>query len=199
MTPTGLNTLVEDEDYTLLYTNNVNKGQATIYITFNNNYSGTVTYNFEITEINISSVTCAEISDIVFDGTEHKIVPTLTYNSNVLTDDDYTCEYQRSGVVTEDWTKVGTIDIVIRGTGNFTGNFTVSYNITQKDLGDSNVVITIVSSTIIYTGSQIQPEIQVDFNGMTLVEGVDYNITYGDNINVSTGGTITIEAVSNGN
>ena len=44
-----------------------------------------------------------------------------------------------------------------------------------------------------YTGEQIKPEVVVTFDGEPLVEGVDYTVTYGENINVGEdAGTVTI-------
>ncbi|MBQ3408965.1 MAG: hypothetical protein IJH12_07180 [Clostridia bacterium] len=61
-------------------------------------------------------------------------------------------------------------------------------------------VISGYSSSYTYTGSSIQPEItvsaEVGGETVTLVEEKDYTITYGNNTNVSEGGSITIKPVS---
>ncbi len=56
------------------------------------------------------------------------------------------------------------------------------------------------SATYTYTGKQITPEVTVKVDDMTLAEGKDYTVTYGDNKNVGTNvGTVTVTAKENGN
>ena len=73
---------------------------------------------------------------------------------------------------------------------------TVTYRILPAQLTD--VVITGVPARMEATGSQLTPEPVVTFNGKTLVQGVDYALSYGENVSPGKG-TVTVTAVENGN
>ena len=70
-------------------------------------------------------------SDSVYDGTEHKWVPTvLDKDGKALTDADYKVAYS-----TKNFTDVtGTIKVTITGIGNYTGSVTRTYKITPATL-----------------------------------------------------------------
>ena len=70
-------------------------------------------------------------SDSVYDGTEHKWVPTvLDKDGNALTDADYKVTYS-----TDNFTDAtGTITVTITGAGNYTGTVTRTYKITPASL-----------------------------------------------------------------
>ena len=70
-------------------------------------------------------------SDEVYDGNEHKWIPTVTDKADkkLKAGADYTVEYS-----TSDFTNVGTIEVVIKGKGNYTGTVTRTYKITPKSV-----------------------------------------------------------------
>ena len=86
-------------------------------------------------------------SDSVYDGTEHKWVPTvLDKDGNALTDADYKVAYS-----TDNFTDVtGTITVTITGDGNYTGTVTRTYQITPAPLK-----ITTNSAEKTYDGSAL--------------------------------------------
>ena len=69
--------------------------------------------------------------DLVYDGKEHKWIPTVTDKADKKLEagKDYTVEYS-----TSDFTNVGTIEVVIKGKGNYTGTVTRTYKITPKSV-----------------------------------------------------------------
>ena len=86
-------------------------------------------------------------SDSVYDGTEHKWVPTvLDKDGKALTNADYKVTYS-----TENFTDVtGTITVTITGAGNYTGTVTRTYKITPASLK-----ITTNSAEKTYDGSAL--------------------------------------------
>lgn len=90
----------------------------------------------------------------------------------------------------------------IKGTGSFTitgkGNYRtaqsipISFTITEE-ISETNV--TLDKESYEYTGSQIKPSVTVTHGDKTLVENTDYTLSYGSNIDVSTGGTVTIAGI----
>ena len=124
--------LVENEDYTLGYTDNVNAGTATIYIKGINTYCGVVTKNFEISHINVSKLTFR----LVYKGTEgnsfkqkyknEEIKPTvevfIPYNKKLTLEDNFEISYKNSN-------KLGTAEITLQGKANVTGIIKLNYEI----------------------------------------------------------------------
>ena len=72
----------------------------------------------------------------------------------------------------------------------------VEYTILHKDISDSSVSINNVEDQV-YTGKQIKPVIIVTYRNQTLVAGVDYTITYTNNIEVFSKAKITIKGINN--
>ncbi len=70
-------------------------------------------------------------SDKVYDGNEHKWIPTVTDKADKKLEagTDYTVEYS-----TKNFKDVGTIDVTITGIGNYTGTVTRTYKITPKSV-----------------------------------------------------------------
>ena len=70
-------------------------------------------------------------SDKVYDGNEHKWIPTVTDKADKKLEagTDYTVEYS-----TKNFKDVGTIDVTITGIGNYSGTVTRTYKITPKSV-----------------------------------------------------------------
>ena len=70
-------------------------------------------------------------SNAVYDGNEHKWIPTVTDKADkkLKAGTDYTVEYS-----TKNFKDVGTIDVTITGIGNYTGTVTRTYKITPKSV-----------------------------------------------------------------
>ena len=73
---------------------------------------------------------------------------------------------------------------------------TVTYRILPAQLTD--VMITGVPARMEATGSQLAPEPIVTFKGKTLVQGADYSLSYGENVNPGKG-SVTVTAIEGGN
>ena len=73
---------------------------------------------------------------------------------------------------------------------------TVTYRILPAQLTD--VMIADVPAQMGATGSQLTPKPIVSFNGNTLVQGVDYALSYGENVSPGKG-SVTVSAVEGGN
>ncbi len=113
---TGTVTLVEDTDYTVDYTDNINAGTATVTLSGINSYTGTAQKNFTIKPQKLSGkkITFTRTKK----GTPGKApVYTVIYNGTALTEGtDYT-------VAAANTAKAGVkaATLTYTGTGNFTG------------------------------------------------------------------------------
>lgn len=185
--------LVEDKDYNISYSNNVDLGEATITITGIGNYTGTVTKKFNIVEESgeqakdISELTIDEIGDKIYTG--KLITPELRIKDGdtvLIKNEDYTINYTNN-------INVGTANAVIKGIGNYTGQVEKQFNIVRKDI---NYTTILDIPDQIYTGQSIEADVVIESDGIVLNEGEDYTIEYINNQEVGTA-TIRIEGIGN--
>ena len=127
----GDKVLVEDVDYTLSYYNNKNAGtQAEVTIIFSGDYTGSMTYYFTITPIDLSLATLKEaFPEYVYQGRMDPVYFDfdLVYGEKTLGYSDYT--YSLRYVQ-----KAGTFNIVCTGTGNFVGTKTLTVTVKKAEI-----------------------------------------------------------------
>ena len=191
--------LRENIDYSVTYKNNQNvnltydtKKDAVIIVTGKGNYSGkaTVFYNIEPKDISSSDIL---VDNLIVNGNNktQKPIPKLTYKGKSLKNNkDFTVSYPSYG----DYKSNGTYEILITGKGNFTGSRTIQFNITNNPLMKKATISKIPSQ--VYSGSKITPKFTVRLGKALLVEGIDYSVTYKNNIDIGTA-TAIITALPN--
>ena len=106
-------------------------------------------------------------SDKVYDGNEHKWIPTVTDKADkkLKAGTDYTVEYS-----TKNFKDVGTIDVTITGKGNYTGTVKRSYKVTPKEY-----TVTTDSATKTYSGTALTAGGKVE--GIVSGETVEFTTT----------------------
>ena len=111
----------------------------------------------EKTGINVDT-----LSDVKYNGTEQKQAPVVTdtkTDTTLVEGTDYELTYS------EDVTNAGEVTVTITGIGNYTGTFTVKYNILKRD-----VTFTSASDSKVYDGSALTNH-NVGVSGEGFVEG----------------------------
>jgi len=189
--PINGNTLEEDVDYTLEYSENIELGTATITIKGIGNYCEETSTTFSIVQAPVGRCEIDALDDEIWTGSG--ITPSVTVtdpiNGNILEEGkDYTLEYSEN-------TKLGTATITIKGIGNYCEETSTTFSIVQAPI--SRCEVDAVDDEI-WTGSGITPSVTVTdpINGRTLKEGTDYTLTYSKNIELGTA-TITIKGIGN--
>ena len=106
-------------------------------------------------------------SDEVYDGKEHKWIPTVTDKADkkLKAGTDYTVEYS-----TKNFKDVGTIDVTITGIGNYSGTVKRSYKVTPKEY-----TVTTDSATKTYSGTALTAGGKVE--GIVSGETVEFTTT----------------------
>ena len=106
-------------------------------------------------------------SDKVYDGNEHKWIPTVTDKADKKLEagKDYTVEYS-----TKNFKDVGTIEVTITGKGNYTGTVTRTYKVTPKEY-----TVTTDSATKTYSGTALTAGGKVE--GIVFGETVEFTTT----------------------
>ncbi|MBE6006202.1 MAG: hypothetical protein E7238_03460 [Sarcina sp.] len=142
----------------------------------------------EMTKKNLSEATVSNLSES-YEYTGKAIEPdiNITFGSVTLKNgEDYSISFQNN-------VEPGTATITITGKGLYTGQRTLTFKI-EKQVARADISKCIIESIApqVYTGKEIKPPVSIkNTDGTILKEGVDYTVTYHNNINV---GTATVEA-----
>ncbi|MCR5539965.1 MAG: MBG domain-containing protein [Ruminococcus sp.] len=178
----GSENLVEGTDFTVTYTNNTNAGTATVTIKGIGNYNDTTTKTFTINPKNANTLTVAvSPASYTYDGKEKKPAVTVKDGTKTLTNNtDYTVAYANN-------TNVGTATVTITGKGNYTGTKAASFTISEPAaVSLSSCTATLGTSSYTYDGTEKKPSVTVKNGSTTLSNGVDYIVSYTDNVNAGT-------------
>lgn len=194
-------------DYVIkTYQNNTNASiagnNAGIVVEFIKNYDGTLTFEFVIKPRNITELTITpeRLSDVNFDGNEHKAEVTLKFRDGndilhtLVENADYTLQYTRDDGIsgTDVFVHAGTITLNILAQGNYDGLISLSYNINKVAFGDVLWSLTTDSTAYTFKNAQITPELSAVYNGFSFQLDKDFVVTYGTNTNVADGGTVVV-------
>ena len=173
------NTLVQNKDYTVTYSNNINAGTAKYVIKGINDYTGTVEGKFTIIPYNLNSgnVTIDDSNlkdELEFNGKDRTPIVELKYNGQLLYPmADFKTDYENNFYP-------GTAKITIKGIGNFTGEVVKSFKIVKTPIGN----VTIRTSF----DSAKQLVVQVNNGSYAMTKEKDYTYT----VSTDTEGNITI-------
>lgn len=177
-------TLAPDEDFEVRYFENVNAGFGTAVIYGKGNFCGTQKVTFRIFGKDIQNSVITEIPDQTYTGSEIRPDFTVTLNGITLTEGtDYTAEYINN-------TEKGTAEIIISGTGNYSGVIRKTFNI-RKNSVYGFTVFSETQMTETYDGTPLRPEMEIYFGTDLLTEGKDYEIRLENNISAGTA-TVTV-------
>lgn len=142
------------------------------------------------TQIDIAQAEISNIDDCVFTG--NSIKPQLQVkisNTQLIESKDYVVEYFNN-------INVGQAQIVIKGTGDYTGTKSVKFNIIPANI--KNCDIDIIGSYT-YNSQPQKPNITALYNTFALTENTDYRLEYENNINASNAAVVKVLGVGNFN
>lgn len=178
--------LIAGRDYILSYDKNVMPGKAKAIVKGINNYAGSLETEFEI-HADMSKVTIAPIPVQDYTGSAVTPLPVVSLGGQRLTlDTDYRVTYSNN-------VDRGTATITIQGIEPwFVGKRTVNFDI-ARELSEGTVIRGVAASYT-YTGAAIAPPVRVEDDGNLLKSGVDYEISYSQNIDAGTA-TIVIKGI----
>lgn len=181
--------VLDENDYSVEIVDNIYPGTATVTITGDGNYKGTITKIFDITA-DLGRAVIEPIPAQSYTGEE--IRPKLTVRlgeKELIEDVDYIVVYadniERGRASATIWPKMPEAE------GLYEGSQTVYFDI-SRDL--SGAQIQLIDTSFTYTGSSIEPVAAVVFEGLPLTAGVDYVIDYNNNVNVGTA-EITVRGI----
>ncbi|MGN0594675.1 MAG: hypothetical protein ACI4I6_05915 [Hominimerdicola sp.] len=123
----GSKTLVQNTDYVIRYTNNVNVGTASVIIAGKGDYVGRITKTFEILAVGTKNISNCTITlsktSMTYTGSSLKPKVTVKDGSKTLSlTTDYVVRYVNN-------VAKGTASVVISGRGDYTGTVTKTFTI----------------------------------------------------------------------
>lgn len=199
-------TWVKDVNYTLTYDNNINAGTAekpaTVTITPKDTekYTGEVTLTFVINPKDITDLQM-EGKDKVYRGSPINADVNMYYNDIKL---ERGKDYRVKDYVNNE--NVGTASATVKGIGNYTGERTMTFEISAKNIYDLPYTPNLSDKTYTYTGKALTPKVEFTFTvtgkqnavlgKRILTEGTDYTISYVDNKKV---GVANVMVIGKGN
>lgn len=136
------------------------------------------------------------LQDMMYDGTEKR--PTVTLRIDSVKDGKKTETSLREGVdfnvqFDGDLVNPGTVHVTITGAGDYTGIVETGFVILPADL--ANATIDMIPDHV-RTSYPIEPNPVVKLDGRTLVKGVDYEVSYSENVNEGTA-TLMVKGIGN--
>lgn len=193
--------LVENEDYTVRYVNNIDTGIATIIFTAKEgntkNLVGEKYLTFKIAgtplsktkiELKANKSDAKETKTFDYIGKQVKplvVVSTKGVSSVTLKEgEDYVVEYMRN-------INAGTALVYVRGIGAYEGTIKKSFKINPVDLGGEPSIKAELDgkSFKIENTSKYGIKVKVTFGGRLLTEGKDYTLSYKNNSKVGSADT----------
>ena len=162
---------VSDGNYSVSYSNNIEKGTGKVTVTGKNGYEGSVTKTFAIRALDVASDSVLKEIEgtAVFakGGAKTKVV--VTYEDEVLTENvDYTLSYSNNR-------SLGMASVTINGKGNFGGKYTETFSVEEADI--ENLLMT--ASDVVYNSGKdmkyyLSKPALTDTDGKKLSAGKDY-------------------------
>ena len=187
--------LVAGDDFTCTYASNVAVGTGRVTVTGTGStlgaqiYEGSKTCDFEIAPRSLSDgVTVTAPAQTYNFGKELRPAPDVRLNGRALVSgSDYTVVSYANN------TAAGTATVTVRGTGNFTGEKSGTFQVAAKSLSAAQV--TAAAQT--YTGDALKPTPTVTLSGVRLAQGSDYTVSsYSGNVGAGTG-RVTVTGTGN--
>lgn len=170
------------------------KGTIIVRVKGKGNYTGSAETTYRITDYNIAKAVADSIPAEFYDGTEHKPEVILYANRAAQKNDaippltqgvDYEISYQ-------DNIAAGTGKLIITGLGSYGGTKTIKFSIKKRNLSHEavreavKIEVKATEDDLVYTGNVLKPEVTVSDNGIPLMQGVDYTLSYSYNKNAVT-------------
>ena len=190
---------VPAENYEISYNNNVEVGKkAEVIIRAKDesaSYMGEVTKYFEITgdKFNTSTITIENfVASKPYTGNEVRqsvILKDKSTGDPLERDTDYTISYSNN-------VNAGKATVTFTGKGRYTGSIKKTYTITKVTL-TKDMLKTKDGLSVQQNAAGAKLALKLQYNGVTLTEGKDYTVSYGNNKKVTDSAYATIKGKGN--
>lgn len=184
----GKKTLEVGTHYTLVYTNNVNVGTASVIITGQGDYTGTKTMSFLIKPKALTEeMVSLDKTEFVYNAMTQRPAVTVK-DGTALTANDYV-------LTNSGGTDVGTYDVIVTGRNNYSGSIKRQFKITPLSLAEANVILNELPNYE-YDGRAKDPGVREVIIGTIVVPQTYYTYSISSNVNA---GVVTVSVTGKDN
>jgi hypothetical protein len=190
--------IIPSSEYTVEYKDNVNAGTATVIIkdnpNGNYNVSGTAPFSIVVQTPGITPPT--PISGLTYNTKAQNLIMVGTAVGGTM---EYSLDGTNYSTSIPQGIDAKRYEIFyrVKGDGNHEDTEPVSVFATISPKTVSGPVISLSSTSLVYTGSELKPEVTVK-DGKTVIDPSEYTVEYSNNVNVGTGMVIIMDK-SDGN
>ncbi len=172
-------TLSNGSDCIIYYFNNDKPGTATAMAYGIGKNTGFCQKDFTVTKGNVNDYNISLSYDsVLYNSSEKK--PGVAVDG-LTKDVDYTVSYSNN--IDE-----GTANVIVSGIGNYEGTAVKNFTIYKRNIADKYMYLN--NNSFEYTGSEIKPRVYVS----ACSEGIDYVLSYSNNVNVGTA-SVTVTGI----
>jgi len=166
------NILTKGVDYTVSYSNNINKGTAAVTVTGIGQYTGSVSKSFTINAKAVTPTVTLSAGSYTYDGTAKTPTVTVKAGSTVLkADTDYTVAFADGRI------NVGTYDVNVTLKGNYSGSARSKFTINAQTVTPT---VTLSAGSYTYDGTAKTPTVTVKAGSTVLKADTDYTAAFAD-------------------
>ena len=167
--------LIENQDYTVQYFDNVSIGNARAAITLMGAYSGSYQVYFPIVQRNIADASVTVLGSYTYNQKEPKAKAAVTYQGETLVEGtDYKVEYEHNSCA-------GQATLRVVGQGIYQGSKEAFFTIAPADISKLKAASI---GTQPYGARALTPQVQLKDGQTSLLKGVDYSVSYQKNTNL---------------
>lgn len=194
------------KDYEVTYGTNTNAGYGSIVVKGIGDYDGLLSENirFDIVAQDINNLTVLDGKSNVIAAREYTglaILPELGLTAKIGTTTFTMPTTDYTVTATTQNTEVGTVTLLIEGTGNVTGSRQVTFEIKAKSLskptsGTDTITVKVLEDTFAYDGTAKEPNVSVTYQYgdetqvRILEKDKDYVVSYNNNVAAGTASVI---------
>ena len=143
------NRILQEEDYYVVYSNNVDKGTASMTVTGNPaaGYTGSKKFTFKIVAKPIAGMAAfaengeATITTPIMKGGAKPAVAVTDGNRQLTEGKDYTLVYGRNTKAASASATAAAPVVTVKGKGNYTGSTALNFTIENKPIGSEGIVL----------------------------------------------------------
>jgi methionine-rich copper-binding protein CopC len=191
-------TVINPSEYTIVYTNNINAGTATVTLKDNEggNYTVSGTANFTINSIDPNVTPPTARTGLIYNTAAQELITAGSVVGGTL-------EYCLDGssysttIPTGKDAKTYTVYYRVVGDGNHGDRAPATLEVTISSKTVTSPIINLNPATFVYDGNEKKPEVTVK-DGEAIVPVTEYTVEYSNNINVGMA-TVTIKDIEGGN
>lgn len=161
----------------------INSGKKNVYILGKGNFEGVKTAAYTVTGYDISKAKFGAIAAEEYNGEAHEPDLEAAYTMKVGKTNqtfelqehkDYELEFANN-------IKAGNATVTVKGIGRFSGSKKLTFKILPKDASQFECSI----EDAVYLGTAVKQDVLIQDDAYTLVQNIDYTLSYSNNTNVA--------------